>query len=70
MVATMAKANQYHRGGNTFRHTTSVKIPLNDRRKNIVKWKDKKVKQRKEIQKARINQKRGGWWKRKFGKEK
>ena len=63
----MAKANQYHRGGHTFRHTTSVKIPIKERRKNMEKWKDKK---RKVIQKARLEQKRGGWFKKKLGRNK
>ena len=66
----MAKANQYHRAGHTFRNTTSVKIPLEQRRHNKEKWKEKQRKERKQIQKTRIQEKRGGWWKRKFRRNK
>ena len=66
----MAKANQYHRGGHTFRHTNLTKIPMNQRRHNKDKWKERKVRERKEIQKERIKQKRGSWFKRKFGGKK
>jgi len=61
----MAKANQYHQSGNTFRRTTSVKIPLRERMHNKDKWKTK-GEERKKMQKARIKEKRGSWFKRKI----
>ena len=66
----MAKANQFHRAGHTFRHTNYVEIPIEQRRHNKDKWKDKQTKERKQLQKQRIKEKRGGWWKRKFGRKK
>jgi len=66
----MAKANRYHQAGNTFRRTTSVKIPIEHRKHNKDKWKEIKKKERKQIQKVRRQEKRGGWWKRKLGRGK
>lgn len=53
----MAKANQYHRGGNTYRRTTQVKVPVKDREHNKEKWKER------ELQKQVRNKNK--WWKRK-----
>ena len=65
----MARANQFHRAGNTFRRTGYIKIPIEERKHNKNKWKDKKI-ERRTIQKERIKEKRGGWWKKKFGRKK
>jgi len=35
----MAKANQFHRGGHTFRRSAGAKIPIKERRHNKDKWK-------------------------------
>jgi len=59
------KANQYHRAGNTFRHTNYVKIPIEKRVHNRDKWK-RKGEARKSQQKARIEEKKSSWWKKKW----
>jgi len=57
----MAKANQYHRAGSTFRHVTDIKIPLEQRTNNKNKWKA-----REKIKKTSAT-KKGTWWDKKQG---
>ena len=66
----MAKANQYHRGGHTYRKLSHNKIPLKKRRHNKDKWKKRQeikhnIKTIKETPKGK-----GLWWKNKFRREK
>lgn len=53
----MAKANQYHRAGNSFK-------------KKSKEWNKVNKRDRKAFQKNRIKEKRSGWWKRKFRSDK
>jgi len=54
----MAKANQFHRAGNTYRRVTAIKVPLNERIHNTEKWKA-----RDEIKKEKM--KKNKWWNKK-----
>jgi hypothetical protein len=58
----MAKANKYHSAGHTFRRTSQVKIPLEDRIHNKDKWK-----MRGDVRKE--TKQKSGWWKKKGEKE-
>jgi len=58
----MAKANQFHRAGNTFRHVNYIKIPRDKRLNNKAKWKN-----RDEIKKE-VKQ-TSKWWERKKGRK-
>lgn len=64
----MAKANQFHRAGNTFRNINFVKIPVEERTHNKNKWKSKEIskKQKREI----VKEKKSNWWKKKLMRKK
>jgi len=65
----MAKANKWHRSGHTFRCVNYIPIPVAERKHNKDKWKPKDKKQLKQLQKQRITEKKGSWWKKKLGKK-
>jgi len=66
----MAKANQYHRSGHTYRHSTGVKIPLKNRKHNKEKWKSKQLVKKDMDQYKSKPKGRGLWWKDKFKRNK
>jgi len=64
----MAKANQFHRAGNTFRNINFVKIPIEERNHNINKWKSRGI--AKKQKRESIKEEKSKWWKKKLMRRK